>query len=252
MTEPSSDGQVAPVTSTQGVDRDTWLAEVCGSFVHPSMANRQYYQLILEVLWPQGSSIPGPVIPMKAIRDAINSYRRNLNPEATDYQDPARRIRELQGEEGVVGIVKYGNGSGTKYQLAHLNLEPKRDPRTGLPEEVWNRILAKYGYRCASCGRHQSEIRLDQDHKIPRLRGGGDNEENWQPLCKECNNFKSVACRGCDLECLECPWAFPERNAQIKINQHNINRLHLAASARGISPSEILNIILDNFFEQAD
>jgi hypothetical protein len=30
-------------------------------------------------------------------------------------------------------------------------------------------------------------------------------ETLWQPLCAECNNFKSTACRGCQLECTHSP-----------------------------------------------
>lgn len=237
-----------PPISASNIDRDTWLTEVCESFVHPSEANRQYYRLILEVLWPPEHGIPGPIVPMKRIREVIDAYRQTLDPAVETYKDPARRIRELQGEEGVVGIRKIGNGAGTKYQLAHLNFEPKRDPRSSLPVQVWERILNRYDHRCANCGRHESEIRLDADHKIPRLRAGGDDEGNWQPLCKECNNFKSTVCRGCVLDCRQCPWAFPETYAQIKMTEENIRRVRALATEQGVSPTEVLNTIIDRYF----
>lgn len=46
---------------------------------------------------------------------------------------------------------------------------------------------------------------------MPRLRGGSDEISNWQPLCDECNNFKSTACRDCQLDCETCCWAYPEK-----------------------------------------
>ena len=232
------------------VDRDDWINQVCSDFVHPSQSNRQYYRIILETLWPLGHDIPGPVIHMRQIRSAIDSYRMQKDPKAETYKDPARRIREMQGEEGIIGLIKTGNGSATKYQLVHLDLGPKRDPRTGLPYGVWEKILDSYNHCCANCGRHESEMRLDQDHKIPRLRSGGDDELNWQPLCKECNNFKSVACRGCDLDCLSCPWAFPEKFAPVRLNTGNIELIRNLATDRDIAPSELLNTIVEEYLQQ--
>lgn len=236
--------------SPQNMDRDTWLNEVCTNFVSPSDAHRQYYRLILEALWPHNHSIPGPVVPIKRIREIIDAYRKLADPNAENYKDPARRIRELQGEEGIIGLQKISNSIGTRYQLIHLNLEPKRDPRCRLPNEIWEKILIKYDCRCANCGRHEIEIRLDQDHKIPRLRGGGDNEENWQPLCKECNNFKSVSCRGCKLNCQYCPWAFPETYSQVRMDEKNISRVRTLSIIKNVSPSFILNTIIEEYFSQ--
>lgn len=226
----------------EGKTRIDWIESVCEGFVHSSKRNKAYYRLVLETLWPPDSGIPGPVIPMQKLREVINEYRGN------PYSDLARRIRELQGEEGVVGINRTGSGSHTKYQLVHTKLEAKRVPRTGLNDEDWQLVLDRYSRRCPVCNRSSSEIRLDQDHKIPRLRGGSDKIENWQPLCKECNNFKSTACRNCFLDCRECPWAFPEQYAPIKLMPQNIEQIRRRALERGEDPSVILNLIVENYF----
>jgi 5-methylcytosine-specific restriction endonuclease McrA len=92
---------------------------------------------------------------------------------------------ELQGEEGFLGIVKVGNN----YQLVDLTVSEKREPRQHLNEDSWQEILRKYDGVCAACGRTPDEDGFQQDHKIPRLRGGSDDLDNWQPFCDACNNM---------------------------------------------------------------
>ena len=226
------------------LDRDQWIEKVSQNFVSPSKANREYYQLILETLWPPDHNhLPGPIVSIATLRQVINDYR------GEPYSDPARRIRELQGEEGIAGIKRLGGGKQTKYQLVHTKVEKKRDPRTGLSSKDWAKVIAKYNNQCAVCGRRDTEIRLDQDHKIPRLRGGGDDFSNWQPLCKECNNFKSTACRGCELDCRQCPWAFPEKYAPIKLSAFNVERVRTLSRIKRQSPTELLNAIIDKYFQ---
>ncbi len=221
------------------MNRDEWIEWAYKRFVHPSKKNREYYRLILEALWPKGHSIPGPVVKKTELDRIVERYRGQR------YLDLARRIRELQGEEGVIGLIRIGSGSGTAYQLQNLKLAPKRIPRTGLDKKDWQVVLKKYNYSCANCGRTQKEMRLDEDHKIPRIRGGSDELENWQPLCKECNNFKSTSCRNCKLDCYKCPWAFPDKYKQIKISPENLERILSLAKKKGIDPMDMVNEILD-------
>lgn len=224
--------------------REEWLRNACASFVTSSQANRNYYRLILETLWPPGHAIPGPIVFLSKIRQVIDNFRES----GEAYKDVPRRIRELQGEEGFIGIEKYGSGSYTRYQLVSLEINPKRTQRIKLSDATWNKILQKYKHRCAVCGRPDSLVKLEQDHKIPRLREGTNEEKNWQPLCKECNNFKSTACRGCQLDCNRCPWAFPEKFAPIKLSAVNIQRIRNRALNIGLTPEELLSEIIEGYF----
>ena len=51
----------------------------------------------------------------------------------------------------------------------------------------WELLKKQYGYRCPSCGRPESEIKLTPDHIIPLSKGGSNYIENIQPLCRSCN-----------------------------------------------------------------
>ncbi|MGB3266094.1 MAG: HNH endonuclease signature motif containing protein [Microcoleus sp.] len=229
--------------SEMGANREQWIGDACAGFASTKPANINYYRLILETLWPPGHSIPGPVVPLSHLRQVINSFR------GEPYADTPRRIRELQGEEGFLGIVRFGSGSKTRYQLTSIEISPKREQRIKISDAFWQRILNKYQHRCAVCAREVPIVRLDRDHKIPRLRGGGNEEDNWQPLCAECNNFKSTACRGCQLECMDCAWAFPEIFAPIKISASDIQRIKVLAMQQGISSEAFLREIIARYFD---
>ncbi|MGH7197720.1 MAG: HNH endonuclease [Candidatus Omnitrophota bacterium] len=56
------------------------------------------------------------------------------------------------------------------------------------------KILAEYGFRCFYCGRdpRNDQVKLVVDHVNPKSNGGGDDDENLVPACRECNAGKSA------------------------------------------------------------
>lgn len=238
-----------PTPLTVDIDRDKWIQVTCNSFVHPSKLNKEYYRVMLELLWPKNHGIPGPCVIEDQLREAIDSYRRSFHTGSRPYKpyvDVFRRARELQGEEGVTGIAKRGR----TYQLVSLVLSEKRIPRTHLGDMEWQLVLGNYQGKCAVCGRMPPEVQFQQDHKIPRVRGGGNQFENWQPLCNECNNFKSTSCRGCAIDCDTCPWAFPEKNAPIRITGANIARIRDYALKHTLDPHNVINTIIEKYLPE--
>jgi hypothetical protein len=230
------------------ISREAWLAEVCQGFVSPSEANKSYYQVLLEELWPVGHGIPGPRVKEDQLRESVERFRKSHYSGGKPYKpyvDVFRRLRELQGEEGVTGIGR----EGKTYQLVSLSLSEKRMPRIRLSDTDWQQILEFYQRRCVVCGRSEPAIRLQQDHKVPRTRNGSNNLSNWQPLCDECNNFKSTSCRGCQLECIKCSWAFPESFAPLRLSSANIARLRKSAAEANLDPHDLLNQVVDGFFQ---
>ena len=225
--------------------REKWLADAAAGFVNPTPANKLYYSVILNALWPPGHGIPGPVLSEKDIRAAVDAYRSQKG--GLPYKDPFRRMRELQGDEGFTSIRK----EGTRYQLQSLDVSQKKEPRAKPSKAEWKKIKEKYGYRCASCGAQEPDVKLSPDHKVPRSRNGSNDFGNWQPLCEQCNNIKSNACRGCTLNCQVCSWAFPEEYKQLIIADDNKELIRRAADKLKVPQSDLVNIILRDHFNKA-
>lgn len=70
-------------------------------------------------------------------------------------------------------------------------------------------------------------------------------EQTQQPLSPSQN----TACRGCQRSCLQCPWAFPESFAPIKMLSIDTQRVKQLALKNKVSSEELLRQIIESYFE---
>jgi hypothetical protein len=98
-----------------------------------------------------------------------------------------RRVRDLYAH---FDIEKVRLGRDPRYLLRGWS----KRKRPSIDTVISNRVRAEVfaSGRCAMCGRTPLShgVVLHVDHKVPRAWGGGNEPENLQPLCEDCNTGK--------------------------------------------------------------
>ncbi|WP_202865731.1 HNH endonuclease [Kribbella turkmenica] len=99
-----------------------------------------------------------------------------------------RRVRVLR--ECGLDVPAIRDGKEFRYHLKGWRPGGPRHPGPRISDKLRAQILAPQ--RCAQCGRTPLDhgVVLVVDHKVPRDWGGGDEPENLQPLCEQCNGGK--------------------------------------------------------------
>lgn len=75
----------------------------------------------------------------------------------------------------------------------YCNIElSEREGRQPIPRQLRHYVLERDNYTCRECGAHKDDdgVSLEIDHILPVAKGGTNDPDNLQTLCKECNRAK--------------------------------------------------------------
>lgn len=88
-----------------------------------------------------------------------------------------------------------GGISKTRAYKNFYNQKYKRRKRGALGSHTfgeWENLKAQYNWICPCCRIKEPFVKLTEDHVVPLSKGGSDNIENIQPLCRQCNSSKNT------------------------------------------------------------
>ena len=111
----------------------------------------------------------------------VPSLRHRLDTTAT-WVERVRRLCPITALS--IEVVRFDTQAMENPEIA--GVEYQRGTLFGW--EVWNYLLTKWGHQCAYCG--ATDVRLEQEHMIPRNRGGSDRITNLTIACRPCNERK--------------------------------------------------------------
>lgn len=201
---------------------------------------------ILKRLWSDNSdSFPKPWVSSKEL----------LELTGQKYFD--RRARELRDQLGCDIETEYRElftGHGWRIRSDKLSPPQRREYLTQQQKET---LFTEHDYCCAICGVNVvAGVRgLQADHKIPLSRGGGNELNNWQPICNNCNVGKRRACDCCFNECNNCSWAYPDRvgiRTIVKLSECTLRRVDQFSSTTQKSKSMVMEEAIKYFLDNYD
>ena len=119
----------------------------------------------------------------EGVRDRTVRIRRE-----PDFAGPMNDFCKVLNHQNRLKVVYRGESESTLCLHVVQELLFKRRPDQ--PEDVKARILEAQDGRCAHCG-DALRAGKELDHRVPRSRGGEDDEANLQYLCGQCHRDKT-------------------------------------------------------------
>jgi hypothetical protein len=102
-------------------------------------------------------------------------------------------------------------------------------------------VFKRDGFQCRYCGKQPPEVILEIDHIIPRIKNGGDENENLITACFDCNRGKgkeglTVLPQGCD-----------NRSEKIKEQEEQIKALYREQAKQRRRIEKDIDLVSDKF-----
>ena len=138
-------------------------------------------------------SIPGFAnlcrVTISEMEDAIEKFS-SPDPYSRSSEEEGRRIESIPGGWRIINRNKYRDkGQDAPGSRAAYFRDYRK--KYGVSHSLRNMrtdILNKLGKKCINC---ENDKELQLDHIIPKSKGGTDDIENIQVLCKKCNTIKN-------------------------------------------------------------
>lgn len=120
-------------------------------------------------------------------KESIEKMRQAALKKPTKFWQGKKRP-DMTGENNP----KWKGGYQNKLYLNRLRHARKMNAEGNHTLADWEILKAQYNWTCPCCGRREPDIQLSLDHIIPLIKGGSNNIENIQPLCRLCNSIKGT------------------------------------------------------------
>jgi len=90
-----------------------------------------------------------------------------------------------------IATAKYRKTENGKWQTKTYKYYLRNNWAGKIDKSLWEEKLEELNYECQICGKELTVKEITIDHIIPLSKGGGNNIENLQPLCRSCNCSKN-------------------------------------------------------------
>lgn len=122
-------------------------------------------------------------------------YKENREELIEDSKDYYQENKETLNR---ARIKYYNKNREDILEKAIIRNQRYKAEKSGLPNDFtideWKQVLEYFDNSCAYCRTHQDDLeqKLEQEHIVPAVSGGGYTRNNIIPACKQCNSNKNM------------------------------------------------------------